>query len=102
MNTFQAWLDSLNAKSPRLWKTIVVTALLLAGLVWLASAQIGVVYNKTVLVCIALVIAYYADRAYFPDTRPHTFDVGSDARSRAELRRVILAAAILFAYATGA
>ena len=102
MNTFQAWLDGLDAKSPRLWKTIILSVLLLVGLIWLAAAQLAVVYNKTVLVCIALAVAYYADRAYFPDTRPHTFEAGSDARSRAELRRVILAAAILFAYATGA
>lgn len=57
--------------TPRLFGWLVVALVLLAFLAWLAPQQLPVVAYKLSLVTLAVVLAYWLDRALFPYQRPH-------------------------------
>ncbi len=128
MNAIKLWLVNFNESMPRLWKTALLTV---AAIVFLAVAsvdQFGVLYKKCVLVAVAAVVGYYIDRAVFPYARPHdvksladdqrtlwrkqTIDVSDfqvayvaaleSAFGNACIRRAIIIAATLLAFALGA
>jgi len=57
---------------PRLFGWAIVALCLLASLAWLAPQQLPIVAYKLALVTLAVVLAYWLDRALFPYQRPHT------------------------------
>ncbi|NWO05360.1 MAG: hypothetical protein HLX50_06575 [Alteromonadaceae bacterium] len=56
---------------PRLFGWGIVALVLVLALAWLAPQQLPVVAYKLALVTIAVVLAYWLDRALFPYARPH-------------------------------
>lgn len=102
MNAIKLWLVNFNESMPRLWKTALLTV---AAIVFLAVAsvdQFGILYKKCVLVAVAAVVGYYIDRAVFPYARPHTLNIHDGTFNWACLRRALIIAATLLAFALGA
>lgn len=54
---------------PRMSGWMIVTAVLFAGICWIAPQQIQVVTYKVLLLTFAVVISYHADRAIFMRVR---------------------------------
>lgn len=91
----------IDERLPRLWKTWLVTALLLGVVAWLNSEQIAVAIKKVALLTLGAGLGYGLDRALFPYARPHALVDGETFRM-AMLRRAIIVAASVLAIALAA
>lgn len=60
--------------APRLFGWGLTALLLVMALAWLAPQQLPVVAYKLTLVTLAVVLAYWLDRALFPYQRPHKLE----------------------------
>lgn len=120
MNDKTLW-QKIDEGLPRLWKTWLLTAVLLVGLLMLVSDPVGrflVYVSKVPLATVGVVLAYYADRALF---RRQRIDALQDAYDNAcivkdeaamwralallcvaQLRRALIVVAVVVAVANGA
>lgn len=101
MNWLENTLSTLDARLPRFWKTAILSLVGVALLAVVSVDQLGVIFKKSVLVSVAAVVGYYIDRAAFPYARPHEM-MGGGSFNWATIRRAILIAATLLAFALGA
>ncbi len=106
-------------KKFRMWQWAVLAVVGVATLFFIAPQQIGILLLKTTYITSALAIGYYADRVIFYYARPHqmrndawietsthTFksercEAAWRAYSLAMIRRAIVVAAVVIAFALG-
>lgn len=84
---------------PRLFGWGVAALVLMLALAWLAPQQLQVVMYKLALVTLAVVLAYWLDRALFPYQRPHT--LGGLVAVLASCRRALVILACVLGLTLG-
>ncbi len=106
-------------KKFRMWQWVALAVAFTGALVFVAPHQLGVLLLKATYITIALAVGYYADRIMFYYARPHelhkdawvettthTFksercEAAYRAYSLAMIRRAIVVAAVVIAFALG-
>lgn len=103
----------------RMWQWVALAIAFTAALYFIAPQQLGVLLLKATYITIALAIGYYADRVMFYYARPHEMlnaawvettththksercEAAYRAYSLAMIRRAIVVAAVVIAFALG-
>ncbi len=106
-------------KSFRMWQWVVLAIIFIVAIFFVAPQQLGILLLKATYITIALAVGYYADRIMFYYARPHelhkdawvetgthTFksercEAAYRAYSLAMIRRAIIVAAVVIAFALG-
>lgn len=103
MNINALWLAAktraiaLDNALPRGWKMTVLSALLIAVVVWQFKVALSTPLWLLTKLCIGAVVGLWADWMGFPSSRPHLFPAGSPEQQAAWRRRSVIVGAAMVA-----